>query len=173
MWLRLGVIAYLFALVASFPADTAQTLEERYGPPISETYLVRPEIVASARYGRSGHVCEIVLSPRKPPSLIKSGHYTIDSKQLSDVLDEIVPIDERGKYLIGTFDDITCLPDNDCGGVQGKWENVVIYRNGSTGNEHYATIQWRREECRQLWNQTDPLLPPLALTGIYGTRGFC
>ena len=151
MWLRLGVVAYLFVLAASFPGETAQTLHERYGQPISETYIVRPGITASARYDGSGNVCEIVLSPRKPSSLIKSGNYTIDSKELTAVLDEIVPTNERGKYLIGTFDDITCLPDNDCQGVQGKWEKVVIYRNGSTGSEHYATIQWQREECRQLW----------------------
>jgi hypothetical protein len=151
MWLHLGIVASLFVLAASFPADTGPTLHERYGRPISETYLVRPGIVASARYGGSGHVCEIVLSPRKPSSLIKSGNYTIESKELTEVLDELVPLNERGKYLIGTFDNITCLRANDCQGVQSKWENVVIYRNGSTGNEHYATIQWRREECRQLW----------------------
>jgi len=149
MWLRLGVVAYLLVFAASFPADTAETLHGRYGHPISETYLVRPAVVASVRYGSSGYACEIVVSPRKPSSLIKSGNYTIDSKELTEVLDEIVPTNERGKYLIGTFDNITCLPDNDCQGVQGKWEKVVIYRNGSTGNEHYATIQWRREEC--LW----------------------
>jgi hypothetical protein len=73
MWLHLGIVASLFVLAASFPADTGPTLHERYGRPISETYLVRPGIVASARYGGSGHVCEIVLSPRKPSSLIKSG----------------------------------------------------------------------------------------------------
>ena len=148
MLLRLGVVAHLFVFAASFPTDTAETLHERYGPAISETYQLRPGIVASARYGSSGHVCEVVVSPRKPSSLIKTGNYTIESKELTAVVDEIVPTNGRGKYLIGTFDDITCLPDNDCQGVQGKWEKVVIYRNGSTGKEHYATIQWHREECR-------------------------
>jgi len=90
----------------------------------------------------------IVVSPRKPSSLIKSGKNTLDTKELTEVLDEIVPTNERGKFLIGTFDNITCLPENDCQGVQGKWEKVGIYRNGGTGNEHYATIQWHREECR-------------------------
>ena len=148
MWFRLGVVVLLFAFRAFFPADTVQTLRERHGQPMSETYLVRPDVVASARYGSSGHVCVIVVSPRKPSSLIKSGKNTLDTKELTEVLDEIVPTNERGKFLIGTFDNITCLPENDCQGVQGKWEKVGIYRNGGTGNEHYATIQWHREECR-------------------------
>jgi hypothetical protein len=148
MWLRLGVLMFLSALQVPFPADTAQTLHERYGQPVSETYLVRPNVIATARYGSSGHVCEIVVNPRKPSSIIKSGNNSIDSKELTEVLDEIVPMNERGKYMIGTFDNITCLPDNDCQGVHGSWEKVVIYRNGGTRNEHYATIQWKREECR-------------------------
>ncbi|MGO9167004.1 MAG: hypothetical protein ACLP56_09025, partial [Candidatus Sulfotelmatobacter sp.] len=99
--------------------------------------------------GSSGHVCEIVVSPQRPASLIKSGKNTIDSKQLTEVLDEIVPVKERGRYLMGTFDDIVCLPDNDCHGVEENWAKVIIYRNGSTNSEHYATIQWHRHECRQ------------------------
>jgi len=152
MWVRLGVFAVLFFLQMSFPADTAQTLRERYGEPVFESYAVKPGIVASARYGNSGHVCEIVISPRKPSTLIKSGKKTIDSKESTEVLEELVPTEQRGKYLIGTFEDIICLPENDCYGVQGKWQKVVIYRNGDTGNEHYATIHWRREECLELWD---------------------
>jgi len=148
MWLRLGIVALIFVFQSSFPADTARTLRERYGQPIFETYLVRPDVIAEVRYGSSGHVCEVVLSPRKPSSLIKSGKTTVDSKELTEVLDEIVPMSKRGKALGGEFEDITCLPNNDCEGVSSNWEKVVIYRNGGTGNEHYATVQWRREECR-------------------------
>jgi hypothetical protein len=47
MWIRaLGFILFS-ALVfqGSFPADTAQTLREHFGQPISETYLVKPGVV--------------------------------------------------------------------------------------------------------------------------------
>jgi len=39
MWFRLGVVVLLFAFRAFFPADTVQTLRERHGQPMSETYL--------------------------------------------------------------------------------------------------------------------------------------
>jgi len=56
MWLRpLGFVLFsAFVFQSSFPPDTAQTLRERYGQPISETYLVKPGVVIAASYGPSG-----------------------------------------------------------------------------------------------------------------------
>jgi hypothetical protein len=148
MWLRLSVLLLLLSLIGAFPADNAQTLRERYGRPISETYQVRPGIVASARYGDSGRVCEILLHTPEPSSLIKSSpRKTIgDDKEVAEVLDEIVPVSERGKLLQGVFVNLQCPPD-DCLGGEEVWERMVIYRNGHNGSEHYVTIQWRREDC--------------------------
>lgn len=142
MWAKLlGTAALIFAFQSSFPGDTAQSLRTMYGQPVSETYLVRSGIVASASYGASGHVCEIVVSPQR------LWNSTFTSKQLTEIVDEIVPEHERGKYLMGTFVNAICFPTQDCGGTAGTWENVVIFRNGGTDSEHYARIQWRRDEC--------------------------
>ena len=43
-----GSLALLLFLQGSFPADTGQSLRNRYGPPISENFLVRPGVVATA-----------------------------------------------------------------------------------------------------------------------------
>jgi hypothetical protein len=143
MWLRsLSIIFSLFIFQGSFPADTAQTLHERYGPPISETYLVKPGIVISTSYGSSGHVCVIVISPQR----LWNG--TFDSNQLTEIIDEIVPQNERGEFLMGMFVNAVCFPTQDCNGTAGIWEKVSIFRNGGTNEEHYARIQWRRDECR-------------------------
>lgn len=98
--------------------------------------------MATASFGPSGQVCEIVVSPQR----LWNG--TFESKDLTEIIDAVVPINERGRYLIGTLVDAICLPTMDCGGSAGTWENVSILRNGGPDKEHYAQIQWRRAECR-------------------------
>jgi len=144
MWLRsLGFILFsAFVFQRAFPADTAQTLRERYGQPISETYLVKPGVVIAASYGPSGHICKFVVSPER------LWNSTFESKQLTEIIDELSPVNERGKFLMGTFLDAICLPTNDCFGTANTYEKVDITRIGSTDAEHYARIEWLRDECR-------------------------
>jgi hypothetical protein len=143
MWLRsLGAFFLLFAFQVSFPADTAKTLRDRYGPPISENFLIRPGVVASASYGASGHVCEIIVSPQR------LWNSTLDSVNVGDIVDELVPLSERGKRLTPVFVHAMCFPTMDCEGVLENWENVDVFRNGGTGNERYVRIRWQRDECR-------------------------
>jgi hypothetical protein len=148
MRLFITAASILFALGVLLPADTATDFSTRYGPSVCETYLVRPGIVATVSYGKSGHACEIVIGPNQSGEMIKSRGVTIDSRQLTDVLDEIVPIKERGEMRMGGFINARCLPTDDCAGIETNWDAVAIYRNGGSDDEHYATIQWHRHECR-------------------------
>jgi hypothetical protein len=75
------------------------------------------------------------------------GSGTIDYKLLKEIEDELVPAHERGKFKIGTFLDVTCLPENDCYGAEENWENVVMYRNAGKTGARYEVIQWARDEC--------------------------
>jgi hypothetical protein len=142
MWLRLlGIFASLVLLQVSFPAESGQTLRERYGAPISENFLIRPGVVATASYGASGHVCQIVVRP------LRLWNSILASERVTDIVEELVPRRDRGKYLMGTFLNAICFPTMDCGGSAETWENVDIFRNGGTGNERYVRIHWRRDEC--------------------------
>ena len=146
MCLRLLSLPVLFfALQVPFSADTAQTMRQRYGPPISETYLIKPGVVASVSFGPSGHVCEIVVSPEETASVKRSKAFK--HQELSDLIDELVPESERGKPMYAGFFNVTCLPDNDCAGTTSDSEKVSIYRNGGGDRERYATIRWTRDEC--------------------------
>jgi hypothetical protein len=148
MWLRLSLICLFWAPVGTFPGYTAQSLRERYGQPVSEDFLVRPGIVASATYGKDGQVCELLIRPQRPSSLIKSADTKgIDAKSLTEVIDELVPENRRGKLVGGTFLNITCLPTNDCIGSADEWEKVVIYYNAGETNPHYATVQFKGKDC--------------------------
>ena len=147
MWLRLlSLPVLLFALQVSFPVDSAQTMRQRYGPPTSETYLVKPGVVASVSFGASGHVCEIVVSSENRDA-VRSGNRKFTPEELTQVIDELVPMNERGKPMGGGFFNARCLPDDDCAGTFSDSEKVSIYRNGGIDGERYATIHWTRDEC--------------------------
>jgi hypothetical protein len=66
---------------------------------------------------------------------------------LEEIENELVPEQERGKYIIGSFIDVICLPDNDCAGTQKDYKNVVIYTNPGKGGARYDKIKWNRHEC--------------------------
>jgi hypothetical protein len=120
MWTRLAMSLFLWVVQSSFPAKTDETMRDRYGPPISEIFLVRPGIVVTASYGKNGHFCELLISPQKPATPIKSADQiakTIDSKLLTEIIDELVPESERGRGVSANFYNLVCLPSNDCGGT--------------------------------------------------------
>jgi hypothetical protein len=157
MWLRLSVVCLFCAVQISFPGKSGETMRERYGPPVSESFLVRPGIVVSASYGKNGRMCELFVSPQKPTTPIKSADQTaksIDSKLLTEVINELVPEGERGRGISGDFLNLRCLPSDDCAGTGSTWEKLYIYRNGGSNDEHYATIQWRGPECASKTGQT-------------------
>jgi hypothetical protein len=142
MWLcLLGAFVLTLALQAPFQSDTSQSLRGKYGPPTSESYLVRAGVIASASYGPSGAVCEIVVSPQQ------LWNRTLDSKQLTEIIDELVPINQRGTRQGGGFVNATCLPTKDCRGAMDNWENFSIFRNGGDETQRYARIRWHRQEC--------------------------
>jgi (2Fe-2S) ferredoxin len=93
----------------------------------TETYLVWRGIVASASYGACGHACEIVVSPQR------LWNSTIDSKQLTEIINKIVPENQREEYLMDTFVNSICFPTQDCNGTAGTWGKVDIFRNGGYG----------------------------------------
>jgi len=60
--------------------------------------------------------------------------YLITSGALESVdaiLDELVPLATRGKFVIGEFEDVICLPADDCRGTSLTYEKVTIYYNAA------------------------------------------
>jgi hypothetical protein len=138
------------ALIAVFACTTviAQTkdqLRQRFGEPISETFLVRPGIVVTATYAPSGKITELAISPLNS-SLIKSKNTTLSRESVDAVIEEIAPTSERGKFIVAEFADIICEPADDCSGASANYQNVTIYYNGSAkqGQVTYAVVQWKK-----------------------------
>jgi hypothetical protein len=146
--------------LASIPGDTSQTWHQRYGQPISETYIVKPGVVASVQYGPSGRACSIVIKPQHALLPLKRRKNNVGNfSQVFSILEELVPERERGKRLTPTSLHLACVGQDagemDCSGVREDWERLLIYRMGGDSVQHYATIHWKRDECRDIDTDQD------------------
>ncbi len=126
--------------------QTAKALRQKYGNPISETFLIRPNIVVAVSYDKAGQISQMVIEPKLDDAFIKSRSGRIDDKTLKEVIDELVPDKVKGKGLYGSFINATCPPENDCAGTMSGYENVTIYYNGSIDSHRYSTIQWHKNK---------------------------
>jgi hypothetical protein len=135
----------LLLLVVCTPifTQTQDSLRAKYGAPISETFIVRPGISVTATFSPTGGVREMIVSPERPSSLIKSTTAEIEHQLLKEIIDELAPRKERGEYKIGSILNLTCLPKNDCAGSSEDYEKLVIYYNAGRNGANYAVIQWK------------------------------
>ena len=125
-------------------AQTSSDLRRKYGSPVSETYVVRPNVVVTVSFAENGELREMVIEPQRPSTPVKSSTARLTRNTLDEIIDELVPVNERGKPLISGFLNMRCLPNDDCWGTSSTYEKVDIYYNTSGKDEYrYATIQWR------------------------------
>jgi hypothetical protein len=138
-----AIILLLLICTSALP-QTQGSLRAKYGRPVAETFKVRPGIIVTVTYSSTGRAHEMIIAPELPDTPIKSSTATIDNGLVREIIDELVPLKERGKYLMGTFLNITCLPKNDCAGSSEDYENLSIYYNVGKGGVNYAVIQWEK-----------------------------
>jgi len=139
----LFTIGAWLATSGTLGAQTRDNLREKYGEPISETFLVRPDVNVTATFGTNRRITEYVVFPQNR-NLIKSREQTLNLDSVKAIVDELVPPSTRGKHQGGEFVDLACLPENDCRGSSDIYERVTIYYNAAVkGRVHYAVIQMR------------------------------
>lgn len=119
-------------------------LRLKFGAPVAETFVVRPGVGATAAYSEDGRIKELVISPQTN-SMIKSRNMILDRSLVMGIIDTLVPPAKRGKLVMGTFINMTCLPEVDCAGSEEAYQNLTIYFNsGRDGGIAYAVIPWKR-----------------------------
>jgi hypothetical protein len=99
------IVLILLLACFSVVAQTKGELKKRFGDPVSETFMVRPGIVLTATYTPSGQIRELLIAP-EVSGLIKSTSKTLSHYVLREIIDELVPARERGKFILSGF--ITC-----------------------------------------------------------------
>ena len=137
-------IVILLMMCTAVVAQSGDELEKKYGQPVAETFLVRPAIIVTASYNSTGQVTELLIAPHLT-DLIKSKGRGLSHETLKELIDELVPISERGRVGFGGFLNIACMPQNDCYGSYMEYEKVIIYYNaGQHRHVNYAVIRWKK-----------------------------
>ncbi len=134
-------VAVCYVPDGTLAAQSRDELRKKYGEPVSEIFVVRPGICVTATFGTNGRVSEFLIAPAYP-DLIKSRNATLSMDSVSAIIDELVPRSARGKHLMGSFVNATCLPENDCNGTSDSYERVTMYYNtAAAGRVHYVVVR--------------------------------
>jgi|ERR1700722_17838195 len=101
----------------------------------------------------------MLLGPEKALHPLNNRSNTVgDYKRVTQLLSELVPDEERGKFVSGAALHIACSSEHlelDCGGAEDRYEKVLIHHSGVRDAEHFATVVWTRDECKNTKPQAD------------------
>ena len=138
------IVLVIILSCTAIAGQSRDELKTRYGNAVSETFIVRPGIGVTATYSSTGRIVELLVS-RQNTNLIKSKNGgALSNDVLIAIINELVPMPKRGKYLIGTFINGQCLPQGDCVGNEENYERLTIYYNAADGGgSNYAVVRWK------------------------------
>ena len=138
--------------------NTAATKQQRFAKYRKiEAYEVRPGILMIPRYTADGELCEIGLERlHYSPKLIRL-ESDLSREEINQILDELVPADERGKPPKDTTSTLITQSGPSMT-TNIEYENVSIQIYGATlpskhkneiaVSEVVATIKWKQRACR-------------------------
>ena len=142
-------ILCLMFVTTAIALQTSDTFREKYGSPVSETYMVSPGILATINYGKDGRPCFATVPAQANPKLTKDASTRIDDHLLRAIVDELVPKSQRGKLVDSGFVNLNCV---NCDGFYGgyeNYENVRIRIGGPANERETASIQWEGRSCER------------------------
>ena len=136
-----------FALVlvtaSTLLAQSRHSLEEKYGKPASETFEVRSGVGVTVRYNQNGTVAEMLIAPLQREYLAAAWQLTLSEKMVKEVIDQLVPPLRRGKLVMAGFLNITCMPEDNCGGSEETYEHATVIYNAAREAEHVRFVEIR------------------------------
>jgi hypothetical protein len=130
----------LLLVVVSACAQDSATLRKTYGAPVGEVYRLGDDVMLTTSFNAEGSICGLRVEHET------HGRKLTDA-ELTPLLDQVAPASARGKYIIGTFLDVVCLPDNDCDGVSELYSRMKITKMGNTNEYRYASVGYLRPDC--------------------------
>lgn len=161
-----AIFGVLLVCAAAYPQSRSD-LRGKYGAP-SEAYEVRPNVLMTVIFDADGQACEMVIEARHT---VKgggvNGNNLIPLTTAEEVLNEVAPIEQRGKggraiTFSGGCSSITSY----------EYENVTIYRSerclqGGGKAVLAITVKWKHRQCQS--NEV-AAFGDLKLTGLRGLR---
>jgi hypothetical protein len=104
-------------------------------------YCTPEMLVYRTAAAKNGTVCQVRIE-------LQFKGQQISESQMNTALNEVAPAKDRGKYVIGSFLNLYCPPEN-CSGVSEEYERMRITKIGGTNDYNYALISYRRDECEE------------------------
>jgi hypothetical protein len=117
--------------------------------PVSESYLVRPGILATINYSKDGAPCTATVAAQTDLKFTKDNLTRIDNALMRSIVDELVPKSQRGKLVNSGFLNLTCVNCDSFYGSREDYEQVVITIGGPTNEKETASIQWTGKSCER------------------------
>ena len=146
--MRFGLLLTMFFIVAaSGSAQTTDSLRAKYGRPTSETYDSGKGVMLTATFDDKGATCSLLIDRRGRSGVTPSSAETLSDADANRILDDLAPTDSRGKYIIGTFLDVICMPDNNCFGSSQEYEKLTITWIGNKDHFRYVYLNYKRNNC--------------------------
>jgi hypothetical protein len=155
------VIFFIFLSCIFVNAQSTINLGQKYGAPTSVTYTevyeARPynektglSVGVTATYNKDKQICRFQADIFPYSSDVNAPSTKVENDLKTDLLrevvNELVPISERGRNIINGFVNLGCLPQDGCFGTIEKYEKVNIYYNGNS--HRYAAITWKDISCQ-------------------------
>jgi hypothetical protein len=146
------ILILLLACVPAF-AQEKTNLQAKYGTPKSETYSIRPGIDLTVVRNGKGDICSMLIFPetRAESLLVGGAEETLDEGVLNEIIDELVPSEQRGKFERGFVENTFCISDCGCtgNGNLSEYERVYIFlaRSKVKTEKRYAEIRWKTVAC--------------------------
>ncbi len=146
-------------------AQTAQDFQGRYGPPVaanhakrpgldagygaplSETYVVRPDISLTVTYAADGEACRVEIKPYSAAPESFPAPDVVSAEEVSKLIEEVAPEEGRGERLNSFVTKTSCHEF-----ASDKYERAEISRAGRAGRcdgggAYSATVVWKGRRC--------------------------
>ncbi len=144
-WLALPFLVFTFG-------QNANSLHNAYGNPTREELSVRQGISVTVQYGRDLQVCEMRIHPTTVSLLLKEPETLMMPELVTDIIDELVPVKERGEagvrydtasgcnvYSVEKFDHVTISrASHNCGSPL------------QPAREYPAIVTFKKLECSNI-----------------------
>lgn len=141
------VLICLFSMEVSVVMQTSGAFGAKYRQIVS--YEVRPGVAMTPQYTANGQICEMLLERRSATSAGFMLGYSFSEKEVSELLDELVPDAQRGKR----FEDGPIVEAG--GGIITSvytYENIRVSVLGladppPSGGDKVIVISWPSRKC--------------------------
>jgi hypothetical protein len=147
--LRIPAAAFVCLMLATLAlTQSRSTLQDRYGSLVGDVHRTSKGLLIKPTFAPNESLCA---------AHITAEGRTMKEDELETVVEELAPKDARGKYIIGTFLNLSCLETNDagqvtgaygCGGVSEDYERVTITKWGNTNDYNSADVVYYRRGCK-------------------------